>query len=414
LLPHQGIVADVGRPRALVVRHLDVEGPYEIATALRRHGVDAVDGPPDSLDGFDALVVMGGPMAAHSDDDFPTRTAELRLLADALDRRVPVLGVCLGAQLLAVAAGGRAFRGEAGPEIGWAPVHRVGEDRLFADLPTSFPVLHWHGDTVELPPGAELLASSDRYTNQAFRVGPVAWGIQFHLEVDLGAVGAFVERFDGDPAILAEAADRLAELAPTRALVLDRWATLVADPIRRTQSFFGRRAAGWDDRFGDDDAAYRAAAAELDVPAGAVVLDVGCGTGRALPHLGAGAVGIDATPEMLGVARDRSTRLALADGARLPLRDGAVDAVFAAGFVTHLDDPSAGLAELRRVTRTGGRLAIFHPIGRATLAARHGHDLRPDDLLAAGNVGPALLAAGWTLDRVDDGPERYLAVASAT
>ncbi|MCU1484618.1 MAG: Methyltransferase type 11 [Actinomycetia bacterium] len=226
----------MGQPRALVVRHLDVEGPYEIATALQRHGVEAADGPPDSLDGFDALVVMGGPMAAHSDDDFPTRAAELRLLADALDRQVPVLGVCLGAQLLAVAAGGRAFRGEAGPEIGWAPVRPVGEDRLFAGLPASFPVLHWHGDTVELPPGAVLLASSDQYPNQAFRVGPVAWGIQFHLEVDRGAVGTFVEHFGGDPAILAEADERLAELAPTRALVLDRWAALVADPIRRTQS----------------------------------------------------------------------------------------------------------------------------------------------------------------------------------
>jgi len=215
-------------PRALVVRHLDVEGAYEIAAALGRHGVEVVDGPPDTLDGFDALVVMGGPMAAHSDDGFPTRAAELRLLAEALDRRLPVLAVCLGAQLLAVAAGGRAFPGDAGPEIGWAPVHVVGDDQLFTGLPPSFTVLHWHGDTVELPPGAELLASSDRYPNQAFRVGPVAWGLQFHVEVDAAAVAAFVTTFDGDPAILAEADERLAELAPTSTLLLDRWATLVA------------------------------------------------------------------------------------------------------------------------------------------------------------------------------------------
>jgi GMP synthase-like glutamine amidotransferase len=404
----------VGTPRALVVRHLDLEGPYEIAAALARRGVAVVDGPPDSLDGFDALVVMGGPMAAHSDDGFPTRAAELRLLADALERDVPVLGVCLGAQLLAVAAGGRAFPGTAGPEIGWGPVRVVGEDRLFRDLPPSFDVLHWHGDTVELPPGAALLASSDRYPNQAFRVGAHAWGLQFHLEVDAAAVAAFIERFGGDPAILAEAGGRLAGLAPVRDAVLDRWAALVADPVRRTQAFFGRRAAGWDDRFPDDDAAYRGAADALAVGDGDVVLDVGCGTGRALAHLGPAAVGVDATPEMLAVARGRSRRLALADGAHLPLRDGAVDAVFAAGFVTHLDDPAAGLAELRRVTRRGGRLAIFHPIGRATLAARHGHGLRPDDLLAAGNVERALLAAGWQVEQLDDGAERYLALARAT
>jgi GMP synthase-like glutamine amidotransferase len=399
----------MGTPRVLVVRHLDVEGPYLVADALRRHGVEVVAGPPDSLDGFDGLVVMGGPMSAHADDGFPTRRAELALLRTALDRRVPVLGICLGAQLLAEAAGGRCHPGDAGPEIGWLPVRVVGEDRLFTGLPPTFTPLQWHGDTVDLPPGAELLASSERYPNQAFRVGDVAWGLQFHLEVDEDAVAAFVEAFDGDPAILEQAPAALAALAPTH-VVLDRWAGLVADSVRRTQAFFGPRAAGWDARFPDDDEAYRAAAAEVR---GGVVLDVGCGTGRALPHLGPAAVGIDVTPEMLDVARTRSARLALADGHRLPLRDGAVDAVFAAGYVPHLADAVDGLAELRRVTRPGGRLAIFHPIGRAALAARHGHGLRPDDPLDPANVAGALAAAGWTLASVDDGDDRYLVLATA-
>ena len=238
----------MGRPRALVVQHLDVEGPYEIGAALERHGVDVVRGGPESLDGFDALVVMGGPMAAHCDDGFPSRHAELALLRTALERQVPVLGVCLGAQLLAEAAGGRALPGPAGPEIGWLPVEVVAEDRLFAGLPSTFTPLQWHGDTVELPPGAVRLASSERYPNQAFRVGAVAWGVQFHPEVDRAAVEAFVREFDGDPAILDQAEDALAALAPARDALLDRWAALVADPVRRTRAFFGPRAAGWGGR----------------------------------------------------------------------------------------------------------------------------------------------------------------------
>ncbi|MCU1381086.1 MAG: methyltransferase protein [Acidimicrobiales bacterium] len=397
--------------KALVLQHVDIEEPYEIATALRRRGIDVEVGLPEGLHGVDALVVMGGSMAAYSDEGFPTRAAELALLAEALRRELPTLAVCLGAQLLAVAGGGRAVPGQAGEEIGWAPVRLVGEDRLFGGLPDSFPVLHWHGDTVELPPGAELLASSDRYPNQAFRVGPMAWGLQFHVEVDRLATERFVDRFGGDPAILDVTDACLAELAPTRTALLDRFAALVADPVRRTRSFFGPRAAEWDARFPDDEAAYRLAIAELAVTGR--VLDVGCGTGRALPLLGPGAVGIDATPEMLDVARARTDALVLADGARLPVADGAADGVFAAGFVTHLDDPIAGLTELRRVTRPNGRLAIFHPIGRSTLAARHGHGLAPDDLLDPANLPAALAATGWAVDRIDDGPDRYLALAHA-
>jgi GMP synthase-like glutamine amidotransferase len=397
--------------KALVLQHADIEAPYEIAAALCRRGIDVEVGLPDDLRGVDALVVMGGSMAAYSDDGFPTREAELALLAEALRRELPTLGVCLGAQLLAVAAGGRALPGQAGEEVGWAPVRLVGEDRLFSGLPASFPVLHWHGDTVELPPGAELLASSDRYPNQAFRVGPVAWGMQFHVEVDRVATERFVDGFGGDPAILHVTDARLAELAPIRTVLLDRFAALVADPLRRTRSFFGPRAAGWEARFPDDEDAYRLAITELAVTGR--VLDVGCGTGRALPLLGPGAVGIDATPEMLDVARARTHALVLADGARLPLAARSADGVFAAGFLTHLDDPVAGLVELRRVTRPGGRLAVFHPIGRATLAARHGHGLAPDDLLDPANLPAVLAATGWAVDRIDDGPDRYLALADA-
>jgi GMP synthase-like glutamine amidotransferase/SAM-dependent methyltransferase len=403
--------------RALVVQHLDVEGPYEIGAALATAGIEVQtclmgrDELPPDLAGFDGLVVMGGPMAAYDDTGFPTRHAELGLLAEAVASEVPTLGICLGAQLLAVAAGGQAVPGTAGPEIGWGPIRLdAGTDPLLAGIGPVVDVLHWHGDTIVLPPGAPLLASSERYPNQAFRVGRAAWGLQFHLEVDGDAVAAFVDRFHGDPAILTAADDHLARLAGARAIVTERFAAIVADPVRRSRRFFAARAAAWDERFPDDGPAYAAAAAELELPAGATVLDVGCGTGRALPALaGAGAglvVGVDVTPEMLEVARTRAATLVVGDAARLPLADGSVDAVFAAGLVTHLADPVAGLRELARVTRPGGRLAVFHPIGRAALAARHGHDPGVDP------VPEALATAGWTLRSLEDGAGRYLAIAT--
>lgn len=191
--------------------------------------------------------------------------------------------------------------------------------------------------------------------------------------------------------------------------------------LRRTE-FFAVRAAGWEKRFPDDTPAYRAAVGELGLRAGDRALDAGCGTGRALPLLreavgpSGGVVGLDLTPEMLDEARalgrGGSAALVEADGGRLPLRDAVFDAVLAAGLVHHLPDPAAGLRELARVTRPGGRLAVFHPIGRAALAARRGHELRPDDLRAGPRIGPALDAAGWELLLLDDSDERYLALAA--
>jgi ubiquinone/menaquinone biosynthesis C-methylase UbiE len=124
---------------------------------------------------------------------------------------------------------------------------------------------------------------------------------------------------------------------------------------------------------------------------------------------------VDLTPEMLATARrygrHRHGWLLLADARRLPLADGGVDAAFAAGLLPHLPDPDGGLTELARVTRPGGRLALFHPSGRAALAARQGRRLREDDTLAHANLRRLLERTGWRLDRYDDGPDRFLAVA---
>jgi SAM-dependent methyltransferase len=191
--------------------------------------------------------------------------------------------------------------------------------------------------------------------------------------------------------------------------------------IAATRLFFGPRAAGWEDRFPDGDPSYARAVAELAPSVGAVALDVACGTGRALPWLRAAVgpsgivVGVDVTAEMLAEAarHDRAelADLVLGDALRLPLAAGSVDSVFAAGLVPHLPDPVSGLSELARVCGPGARLALFHPIGRAALARRHGHEPDPDDVRAPTHIRSALAAAGWELERVDDAEDRYLTLA---
>jgi ubiquinone/menaquinone biosynthesis C-methylase UbiE len=191
--------------------------------------------------------------------------------------------------------------------------------------------------------------------------------------------------------------------------------------IASTRAFFAPRATGWEDRFPDDGPSYEKAVTELEPPAGGAVLDAACGTGRALPSLRAAVgsagtvIGVDLTGEMLAQAARRGrgslAALVLADAMKLPLATGSLDAVFAAGLLPHLTDPVAGLAELARVCRRGGRLALFHPIGRATLARRHGHEPDPDDIRSEARIRTALARTGWRCESVDDAEDRYLVLA---
>jgi GMP synthase (glutamine-hydrolysing) len=214
--------------RAVVVQHVAFEGPALIAAVLAEHGAEVRvvrvdrDEPLPRPDEFDVLVVMGGPMGAHDDGEHPHLADERALLAAAVAIDRPVLGICLGAQLLAAALGAPVFRGPH-PEIGLGTVTLTPAglaDPVLGPAGPTVSVLHWHHDTFTLPPGAVHLASSAAYPLQAFRAGNCL-GLQFHVELDGDALDRVAPHLPPHVRLDPRAA---AAMTRTGRAVLTRWA----------------------------------------------------------------------------------------------------------------------------------------------------------------------------------------------
>jgi GMP synthase (glutamine-hydrolysing) len=192
-----------------------------------------------SLDGYAGLIILGGPMNADDVIGYPHLGTELELIQDALQRDISILGICLGAQLLAKALGGSVVAG-ACREIGWHDVD-VTDDGLTDPVLSTFgqrrEVFQWHDDVIELPPDAVHLASSIRCPAQAFRYGEHAYGFQFHLEAD----GALIKRWLDVPQHQSVFAD--GELDPT--LIRDRISASIQPLMSLSNSTFSR----WIERF---------------------------------------------------------------------------------------------------------------------------------------------------------------------
>lgn len=184
--------------KVLAVRNIACETLGTLENLFRADGyeietVDAQDNVPSRSTDYSAIVILGGPMAVY--DDYPYLQREQDLIKDAIKNNVSTLGICLGSQLIAQAAGGRVYKGKK-KEIGWHPVSLTpdGQKGIFEGAAKEMRVFQWHGDTYDLPANATILARSSLYP-QAFRIGS-AVGVQFHLEVDEKLIRTWMKEYD--------------------------------------------------------------------------------------------------------------------------------------------------------------------------------------------------------------------------
>jgi GMP synthase-like glutamine amidotransferase len=186
-----------------VLQHVPFEDIGRMASWLKFHDAEInytrfYQNPalPD-LKGLDLIIAMGGPMSVNDESEFSWLRHEKQFIRDAIERGVPVLGVCLGAQLIASALGCRVYQNPV-KEIGWFPIEAIPHTADAFRFPSTCKVFHWHGETFDLPAGAVLLASSRACKNQAFQLKQNVMGLQFHLETTPDSIRGLVENCSGE------------------------------------------------------------------------------------------------------------------------------------------------------------------------------------------------------------------------
>ena len=194
--------------KILVLQHHPEEGLGSLHNILvaqghrtEVHRLDLGVPVPDDLADYGALIIMGGPMSVHDTDRYPWLLNEQQIIRRAVGEELPVLGHCLGGQLIAQAMGGQVIPNPDGPEIGWWPVTKTPEamsSAWLAGLPDSFTLFHWHGETFFPPSGAVPLLASDLCAQQAFAIGKRCLALQGHPEVTPATVQAWTETMADD------------------------------------------------------------------------------------------------------------------------------------------------------------------------------------------------------------------------
>lgn len=194
----------------LIIKHVEIEGPGLIEYCLKQEKIpyQILDLQADirlpKLDGLSHIVLLGGPMNVYEEDRYPFLRDEDLFIKEAIQRGKSLLGICLGAQLVAKALGANVFKAPA-KEIGWYDVSltRIGsQDPFFSKLPKRFSVFQWHEDTFEVPKAANLIVTSTSIPNQAFRYGDNAYGLQFHLEVTEEMIQEWMEAYEEERATI--------------------------------------------------------------------------------------------------------------------------------------------------------------------------------------------------------------------
>lgn len=189
--------------KVLAIRHVEIEHLGEFERILKDMGyifeyfdVWRDDIGKLNIKNFDGFIILGGYMGVYEQDRYPFLKNTFHIAENALEYNKPLIGVCLGSQVLAHVLGAKVFKGPK-KEIGWFEVFKVGDDEIFKDFPERFVTFHWHGDTFDLPKGAKRVFSSDIYQNQCFVYGK-AVGIQFHLEVNTQMVELWADEYKNE------------------------------------------------------------------------------------------------------------------------------------------------------------------------------------------------------------------------